>query len=288
MRIKFSFSLYLFILIVLAISNIYIWNILAAGRHSSLRVSILNIGQGDSILVQSPTGSKMLIDGGPDRSVVRELGSELGPLDRTIDMVVETHPDQDHIAGLPSVFEGYAVKSFMEPGIKDDTSAARALAAAVANESGAAHIIARRGMRIHLGGGAYADILSPDRDPSLLETNFGSVVMHLVYGNTSFMLTGDMPSPVEDWLTRLDAHDGELTTTVLKAGHHGSKYSTDDAWLAALHPSMVAISAGKDNKYGHPAPETLARIQNEGAAIYSTIDSGTLHFVSDGKVVLEN
>jgi beta-lactamase superfamily II metal-dependent hydrolase len=127
--------------------------------------------------------------------------------------------------------------------------------------------------------------LYPDRDPSKLDTNNGSIVLHVVYGTTSFMLTGDLPSEQEDWLVALDGNDGELKSDVLKAGHHGSHFSTDDAWLAAVHPSMVAISAGKNNPYGHPAPETIARINNEGAKIYSTIDSGTLHFISDGSTV---
>ncbi len=100
------------------------------------------------------------------------------------------------------------------------------------------------------------------------------------------MLTGDLPSTQEDYLVALDAVDSNLKSDVLKAGHHGSKYSTDDAWLAAVHPSMVAISAGKDNTYGHPNGETIARIKNEGARILSTIDSGTLHFVSDGTAVV--
>jgi competence protein ComEC len=115
-----------------------------------------------------------------------------------------------------------------------------------------------------------------------METNDGSIVMHLVYGDTSFMLTGDLPSDIEDWLVALDATDGELKSDVLKAGHHGSKYSSDDAWLAAVAPSMVAISAGKDNSYGHPNPETIQRINHEGAAIYSTIEEGTVTFVSNG------
>src|SRR5207248_2711106 len=151
--------------------------------------------------------------------------------------------------------------AFMEPGIPDGTNAAAALAAAVQAHPAVKHLIARRGMRIDLGGGAYADVLYPDRDPSKLDTNNGSITMHVVYGTTSFMLTGDLPSEQEDWLVALDKGDAELPTDMLKAGHHGSKYSTDDAWLAALHPSMVAISAGKNNPYGHPAPETISRIK---------------------------
>jgi beta-lactamase superfamily II metal-dependent hydrolase len=261
--------------------------VMSAGRPV-LRVSVLDIGQGDSILVQGPTGATMLIDGGPDDTVLRRLAEELGPLDRSLSLVVETHPDKDHIFGLADVFKEYEVQAFMEPGIPDDTQAASALARAWQAEPGMQHVIARRGMRLDLGGGAYADVLWPDRDSSKFETNDGSIVMHLVYGKTSFMLTGDAPSPIEDWLQTLDKSDGELPTDVLKAGHHGSKYSTDDGWLAALHPSMVAISAGKGNSYGHPNQETLDRIRAEGAAVYSTIDSGTLHFISDSVTISEH
>jgi beta-lactamase superfamily II metal-dependent hydrolase len=283
MRIR---ALYLYIVLAALIwANIAIGTHVVAAAHPTLRVSVLDIGQGDSILVQSPTGATMLVDGGPDDTVLRRLAEELGPLDRSLSMVVETHPDKDHIFGLADVFKQYAVQAFMEPGIPDDTQAASALARAWQAEPGVQHVIARRGMRIDLGGGAYADVLWPDRDPSKFETNDGSIVMRLVYGTTSFMLTGDAPSPIEDWLQVLDKTDGELPTDVLKAGHHGSKYSTDDGWLAALRPSMVAISAGKGNSYGHPNQETLDRIRAEGAAIYDTMDSGTLRFISDGKTI---
>jgi len=253
---------------------------------SGLTVSVLDIGQGDSILIKGPTGITMLVDGGPDHSVLRQLPKELPLFDRHIDMVVETHPDKDHIAGLVDVFDRYRVSYFMSPGIPDGTAISKALTHAAATEPGAQSFIARRGMRIHLGDGAYADVLFPDRDESAqTTTNDGSTVMHLVYGKTSFMLTGDLPSTFEDYLAQLDANDGELKSDVLKAGHHGSKYSTDDAWLAAVHPSIVAISAGQGNSYGHPNAETLARIKNEGAQIISTIDHGTIRFVSDGTTV---
>ena len=227
----------------------------------------------------------MLIDGGPDHSVLRELGRELPFFKRSIDLVVETHPDSDHITGLTSVFERFAVSYFMSPGIPNETSQARALVSAVQDEPNVHSFIARRGMRIHLGGGAYADVLYPDKDVSKGETNDGSIVMRVVYGTTSFMMTGDAPSTVEDHLVNLGGGNATLESTVLKAGHHGSKHSTDDVWLAAVRPKYVAISAGKGNSYGHPHQEVLDRIKKEGAAIVSTIDRGTLHFISDGATV---
>jgi competence protein ComEC len=272
------------ILVLLVAANAWIFYAVFHEAAGGLRVSVLDIGQGDSILIQGPTGKEVLVDGGPTSSVLAPLGSELGMLDRTIDLVVETHPDRDHIGGLPSVFDRYRVAEFMEPGIPNDTAASAATVAAANAEPDVTRVLARRGMRLDLGGGAYADVLYPDRDPSRMDTNNGSIVLHVVYGNTSFMLTGDLPSEQEGWLVMLDGEG--LKSDVLKAGHHGSKYSSSDEWLAAVSPSMVAISAGKDNSYGHPAPETIERIQNEGATIYSTIDLGTLHFVSDGSQIV--
>jgi competence protein ComEC len=258
------------------------------GSDGDLKVSILNIGQGDSILVQGPTGKTMLVDGGPDRSVLADLATELGPLNRHIDMLVETHPDSDHITGLSYVLKEYSVSQFMTPGIPDATQIFQQIEKQVNAMPEIKRITARRGMRIDLGGGAYADILHPDRDMSKeTVTNDGSITMHVVYENTSFMLTGDLPSPVEDWLITLDSNDGELKTNVLKAGHHGSKYSTSSEWLEALAPTIVAISVGKNNKYGHPAPETLQRIQDYGSKILETEDLGTIGFVSDGKTITE-
>ena len=254
-----------------------------------LKVSVLNIGQGDAILIQGPTGKTMLVDGGPDRSVLADLGTELGPLNRHIDMLVETHPDSDHIAGLEYVLKQYSISQFMTPGIPDDTQIFQQIETLVNSNSQISRITARRGMRIDLGGGAYADILYPDRDMTKeTVTNDGSIIMHVVYGKTAFMLTGDLPSPVEDWLVKLDSNDGELKTDVLKAGHHGSKYSTSSEWLQALAPTTVAISVGKNNRYGHPAPETLTRIQAQGSKILETENAGTLDFVSDGKTITEH
>jgi competence protein ComEC len=118
-------------------------------------------------------------------------------------------------------------------------------------------------------------------------TNDGSITMHVVYGKTSFILTGDLPTQVEDWLVTLDGGDGELKTDVLKVGHHGSKFSTGSAWLAALNPEYAAISVGKKNRYGHPSPDALGRIEGQGATILRTDQVGTITFISDGKTIKE-
>jgi competence protein ComEC len=284
MNMRQPYVLYPFIAILLALNGWLLYLILVP-QPGKLEVHFLDIGQGDSILIESPTGVDMLIDGGPDRSVLRQLPKELGLFDRTIDIVVATHPDKDHIAGLADVFGKYKVSNFIESGVKHDSAFTEALETAAENESGLTRITARRGMHIDLGGGAYADILYPDRDVSNVETNDGSVVVRLVYGNTSFHMGGDAPSKIEGYLVSLDP--ASVKSDVLKASHHGSKNSTDETWLAAVDPALVIISAGKNNSYGHPAPETIGRIRQEGAKILSTIDEGTITLVSDRKSIRE-
>ena len=277
-------SVTLLAVVILATLNLLIWTIVLWPQSRVLTVSFLDVGQGDAIFIESPTGRQMLIDGGPDRSVLRELSKVMNPMDRSIDLVVETHPDADHVTGLAYVLDRYQVGAFMDPNRPADTEISQVVIDSALKEPGATRVIGRAGERVDLGGGVYADILSPHGDVSQLPTNNGSIVMRLVYGNTSFMLTGDLPSEIEDYLVA--GRGNTLKSDVLKAGHHGSKYSTDDAWLATVHPTLVVISAGKGNRYGHPNPETLARIEHEGAAIVSTIDEGTITLTSDGRTIL--
>lgn len=276
-RKKRALLLAILVLVILNISFIFSLRI-TSGRP--LTVTFLSIGQGDAILIEAQGGEEILIDGGPDRSVLRELPKVMGPLDRTIDLVIATHPDKDHIAGLADVFARYDVGAYLEPDVESDTSFAKALDYAAANEKDAISIIARRGMRIHLGGSAYADVLFPDRGVRHIETNTGSIVVQLVHGENEFMLTGDAPDSIEEWLVSLAAE--RLQSDVLKAGHHGSKTSTGEAFLEAVSPRYVVVSAGKGNSYGHPHEEVVQRIRVSGATILSTI-YGPVRFVSDGK-----
>lgn len=264
----------IFVLITVVVGATFLWK-----RTPVLTVSFLNVGQGDAIFIEGPTGIQMLVDGGRDRSVLRELTKRMGPLDRSIDIVVATHPDADHIGGLVGVFQNYRVSNFMSSHIASDTNTSLALLDVVEHEQNINVHVARRGQRIELGGGAYADILFPDRDVSHVETNTGSVIMRVVYGESEFMLTGDSPQAIEDYLVSLDGP--ALQSGVLKAGHHGSRTSTSDRWLSAVLPSAVVISAGEHNSYGHPHQEVLEKVQALGARIVYTFD-GAVTFVSNG------
>ena len=271
-----------FIVFILLVANVFVW--LHAFPSRALTVSFLDIGQGDSIFIKGPTGVEVLVDGGADAAVLRELGKQMSFFDRSLDAVVETHPDKDHIGGLTDVFERYDVSYFLEPGIPNETSATRSLLSAVKKE-GAQDVLARRGMRLDLGGGAYARILFPDRDVSDVETNTGSIVMQVVYGENEFLLTGDSPISIEKYLVSLGVQ--ELESDVLKAGHHGSRTSTSDEYLDAVKPKYVIFSRGCDNSYGHPHVEVVEKVQKRSIPILDTCESGTISFQSDGRTLIQ-
>lgn len=275
----------LFLALILLLANAALAVLILQGtKTGELEVSFLDVGQGDAILIEGPTGIELLVDGGRDRSVLRELPRVMGPLDRSIDMVLATHPDADHIGGLPDVLARYRVSLVLMPARGTDSPQAERFADAIAREPNASGRVALSGLRIHLGDGAYADVLYPDENAATLrETNDASVMLRVVYGETEFLLTGDAPTWAEERVVR--AYGEGLKSDVLKAGHHGSRTSTGDALLAAADPAYVVVSAGRDNPYGHPHEEVVARVRASGATLLSTIDSGMITFSTDGTVL---
>ncbi|MBU2220542.1 MBL fold metallo-hydrolase [Patescibacteria group bacterium] len=274
------------LLVLLCVQGVVLVGITNFEQERLLQVSFLDVGQGDAILITGPTGIQMLIDGGRDRSVVRELPKVMNLLDRKIEVLVATHPDADHIGGLPEVLERYQISYIVTPGRVGESEVYEQFVVSAAKERGARQLLARAGMRFQLGDGAYADVLYPgDNVSQLRESNDASIVLRVVYKDTEFLLSGDAPSWVED---RLVAQYGDaLRSDVLKAGHHGSRTSTDALWLAAVKPRIVVVSAGRDNSYGHPHPEVLERIGATGSEIVSTITEQTITYESDGVSVAE-
>jgi competence protein ComEC len=249
--------------------------------HGTLCVFYLDIGQGDAELIQSPTGAQVLIDGGPDDAVLSQLARVMGYFDRRLDLVMPTHPDADHVGGLVDVFARYEVGAIVRTENESDTATWHALTAAMGSE-GAPVTYARRGQQYDLGGGATLAILYPDRDASAMDSNDSSIVARLTYGGTSFLFTGDSPISVERYLI---AQGTELKSDVLKVGHHGSRTSTSDAYVAAVAPTYAIISVGADNRYGHPHREVLDTLQKYGVLVHRTDEEGTIEIDSDGKTV---
>ena len=263
--------------------NIFIWHtVVTEDRRGTLKVSFLDIGQGDAIFIEAPNGNQVLIDGGSNKAVLKKLAEVMPFYDRTIDAVIATHPDKDHIGGLIEVLKNYRTDFVMEPGVSSDTGAYQELEKTISVKK-LPRILARRGMSLNLGDGARLNILFPDRNTDGWETNTASIVAKLVYGNTSFLLSGDSPIAIEKYLSMIDGKN--LKSDVLKAGHHGSRTSTSESFANLVSPEYAVISAGKDNRYGHPHKEVLDILGKIKSVILKTYELGTITFNLDGEVI---
>lgn len=271
------------LLLVLLLGSVifWIWVLSAATPNTQtyLTVHFLDVGQGDAILLHAPDGTTTLIDGGPDTSVLRALGSELPFFTRTIDLLVATHFDADHIGGLVDVLERYTVPQLLTIETEHDTPITRRFLELVRTQAPTV-TYARRGQVFDIGAGVRLEVLSPATDTTKLESNTASIVLKVAYGDHSFLLTGDAPKSIEEYMTiTFGAH---LQSTVLKVGHHGSRTSTAEDFVAEVQPQYAVVSASQDNRYGHPHVEVTDTLFNYGATILETARHGTVSFYTDG------
>ncbi|MBX3730434.1 MAG: DNA internalization-related competence protein ComEC/Rec2 [Candidatus Sumerlaeia bacterium] len=258
-----------------------LWIPLARPAPELLRVTFLDVGQGDAILVQARDGATMLVDAGPPRNgvLVRELA--LLGVD-SLDVLVLTHADADHIGDAAAIVEALRPGIVLTGGSLADTQVWRALDTAV-RTTGTQVATVRRGATMHLSLEIEATVLHPTEAfvAGGLERNDASVVLRIVAGDVSFLLTGDAESAAElDMVRTLPSAD--LRSTVLKAGHHGAATSSGMPLLATVRPAVAIISCGRSNRYGHPAPDVLARLAEVGAAVWRTDTQGTLVATTDG------
>jgi competence protein ComEC len=275
----------IYFLLALSAANFFIWYAaLAEDRGGKLTVAFLDIGQGDAVFIEAPNGAQVLIDGGPPSGkVLSELGHMMPFYDRDIDAVIATHPDQDHIGGLPEVLARYSVGTLFEPGIPSDNGDYVAMEQA-GEKADVRKILARAGMKIHLDKNTTLEIFYPDRDlPAKIETNRASIVARLTYGNKSFLFTGDLPQEEEEYLVTKDGP--LLRSNVLKFGHHGSRTSTSEIFLTDVAPEYGIVSAGKDNRYGHPRQEVLNLAEKYHVSVFRTDTQGRIVFKTDGNII---
>ena len=276
-------NLFLAVLAILFSADIFIWYFLAREeRAGELTVAFLDVGQGDAIYIEAPNGNQLLVDGGSGAQVLSAISKAMPVYDRSIDAILATHPDKDHIGGLIEVLKNYRTDFVMEPGVSSDTGAYQELEKTISVKK-LPRILARRGMSLNLGDGARLNILFPDRNTDGWETNTASIVAKLVYGNTSFLLSGDSPIAIEKYLSMIDGKN--LKSDVLKAGHHGSRTSTSESFANLVSPEYAVISAGKDNRYGHPHKEVLDILGKIKSVILKTYELGTITFNLDGEVI---
>ena len=245
-----------------------------------LHVYFLDVGQGDAILIVTPAGRQILVDGGPSpTALLNELGGVLPFWDRDLDLVVLTHPDGDHITGLIPLLARYRVARALDTPLSDDAPLTESWLGGLA-EAGIERIYAQRGMVIRAGN-VQLTALNPG--PAMLgaaptDTNNNAIVLRLDYGQTSFLLTGDAEQEAE---AEMLAAGLPLAATVLKAGHHGSNGSSSAPFLAAVTPQIAVIQVGAGNDFGHPHPAVLERLA--GVEVLRTDLHGRIEIVSDGQ-----
>ncbi len=288
---KTNFQKYypIFFIVILIAVNIFIWNVvLRDEKTKELTVAFLDVGAGDSIYIEAPNGNKMLIDGGPDRSVVRELSEIIPFYERTIDVVLATHPDKDHIGGLIDVLKNYDTKIILTTGATSTTETDKAFGKAIFDEEkmGAKNILVRRGNVVKLSEDVLFTVLYPVAISPKEPTNDTSVVGILTYGNQSFLLTGDAPQKVERYLVSVDGK--KLKAQVLKLGHHGSKTSSSEVFIGNVSPDYAIISTAKKNRYGHPNKEVIDLLKKYNIPTLATYDSGKIIFKTDGEILTHN
>ena len=268
-----KYNLLIFTLFLL-VANVFLIHLDWQNSHKVFTFAMLNVGQGDGLFIESPTGTQIMFDAGHPRSVLGPLAKVMSPFDKSIDAFVITNPDADHIGGLADILKNYKVGMVFESGALTDSKTYQSIREEMKRQN-IPDILAKRGMRLDVGGGAYIDILFPDRDVSEWATNDGSVVARLTYGNTSIMLTGDAPTKTEKIILGENSAT-QLKSTILKVGHHGSRTSSSSAFVKAVSPEEAFVSVGKDNKYGHPHQETLDTLAQIGAKIFRTDLVGTI------------
>lgn len=244
-------------------------------RTIETTVSFLDVGQGDAILI-SEGSQQILIDGGPSGRILRERIAEHMPFwDHTIELVIATHPDRDHIDGLVELFALYDVQHFWITSAEKDTAVFEALMREAHRSQ--AHIRSvTYGDRVQFASGGELSVVYPYKDALVAgekdDLNAGSIAtLFSIYGE-QFFFGGDLPREVEDHLPLTD------TITVLKAGHHGSDTSTSSQFLARTTPHDIIFSAGQDNRYGHPDVDVLNRSLRSGARIFRTDQDGTITY----------
>ncbi len=269
-----------YILSLLFLVSVLLWVCVLGTNDGVLTFTVLDVGQGDALFIESPTGIQVLVDGGPNRTVTKEVSRVMSFFDRHIDMLVVTHADRDHYEGLIPLLGKYKTDVILYSGTVSDSALYKSFEEVV-SENSIKKVVARSGQVVDLGGGAYLQILFPDRDVSGLETNDASIVMKLVYGETSVMLQGDSPLKIEEYL--ISKNSEILESDILKTGHHGSRTSTGESYVKAVSPKWAVVTAGEDNSYGHPHQEVVDTLNKYEVQILGTYDRGRIVFESDGK-----
>ena len=283
----------LFMLFALALVGVFLFYqvtnnyIPASSATADLQVHFLDIGQGDASLIQTPDGKNILIDGGPGENIIMPLAQILPWHEKTIDLMILTHPHDDHVAGLIPILQRYRVNQILYTGVTH-TAPAYLEWLEIIHDKKIPLTIIDRPQKINLGEKCVLEIIYPFMDlsgQSVVNLNNSSIVARLVYLDNSFLFMGDAEIEIEE---ELIVSKINLSSDLIKVGHHGSKTSSSQNFINYIKPKIAIISSGRDNKFGHPSIRVIKRYERAGVQIYRTDTDSTISFKSDGmKLMLE-
>lgn len=272
------------LLVLLAGATLVVWSFVFSTTSEAgedyLKVTVFDVGQGDAIFIETPGGRQILIDGGPDNTVLQRLGEEMPFYDRDIDLVILTHPDRDHISGIVEVLKRYEVRMVLDNGIPKDDEVYAAYRDLI-REKNIPHYTVKEGTRVGLGEAIQLVTLHPG-GKAYDETNNNSIVLRLDFGEDSFLFTGDIEKGAEFEMIQDGAN---LDVDVLKVAHHGSKTSTTKFFLEKASPEIAVISMRRDNRYGHPHASILESLRKYGIKTLRTDIEGNITLVTEGEGV---
>lgn len=266
-------------------ANLFVWLVLAeSGRQKFTEVRFFDVGQGDAAFVQTARGTQIIIDGGPGNSVLEKLGRAMPFYDRQIDWMILSHPDSDHLSGLLAVLENYRVDNIVWSGIGKDSDECRQWEAMIAREGARIFEVSAPDRFSLDGGDVVVEILLPESESAGAKesSNNLSVAARIIHKNRAFLFAGDIDAEKE---ALLFGANPDLRADVLKIAHHGSKYSANEEFTAGLATAAAVISCGKDNRHGHPHPETLDLLEKYDIKTLRTDDDGNIVFRTDGERV---
>lgn len=271
--------LILIIIFIVALSLfIFVWS----GEWSKkLEIDFLDVGQGDAELIKTPFNQNILIDGGPDNTILRRLGENLPWYDRMIDLMILTHPHEDHVAGLVEVLKRYKVKKILYTGVVYEAPVYQSWLELVKSKN-IETVIIDRPQTIQLGDDCSLEIIWPSQPLAGLgaaELNDTSIVAKLKYKQNSFLFMGDLQIDKEQELIKNNVN---LQTNVLKVGHHGSDTASSEEFLEKVKPQIAIIEVGQKNDFGLPSLRVIKKLERIGATIHRTDQTGTVKMTSDG------
>lgn len=270
-------------LFLLILANIFVWQFIFS-LNGNLKVVFFDIGQGDSAFIETPQGHQILIDGGPGERVLTKLGKAMPFWDKTIDLIVSTHPDYDHLSGLVKVLQRYQVENIVWNGQESISKTFIDWQKVLALEK-AKVFLGAKGLTVKAGQTMFSTLwpLENSSGQSFGENNELSIVLRLDYGLNKFLFTGDITTKSEKML--ISEEKQKIKADVLKVAHHGSKYSSSAEFLRAVSPQTAVISCGANNRYGHPSEEVLRNLREFAINVLRTDQTGDIIIRSDGQKI---